>query len=224
MARYTLPTGAGASPDQYARHWNQVFAADPQMQAIAAELRATDPGGLGRTNPEFRRLYDALRARAAELGFQAPDEDWSVRWNAKEGVRAERAGFVDRNADWIGPLIVGGAIGGPFLAAALGGAGGGSAAAASSAGGGAASTVPRWVDPLVKGGAAAAIPALANQFGNGNANAFAEQASRFDDLIAGLLPTLQRQADLSTQRLEQSGPLYDAVLKMAMGRMPIWSK
>jgi hypothetical protein len=41
--------------------------------------------------------------------------------------------------------------------------------------------------------------------------------------LTSLIPGLKSSFDLGLQRQQQASPLYDAVLKMALGRLPNWS-
>jgi len=83
---------------------------------------------------------------------------------------------------------------------------------------------PAWLTALIKGGAATAIPLLARQTsvaGNGGGSAGAGPAgTAVDQLIPELVKRFQQQ----NSRVEQSNGLYDAVLKMATGRLPLWAR
>lgn len=84
------------------------------------------------------------------------------------------------------------------------------------------SSAGSWLTPLLKAGATAAIPAVAKSMsGNGGGSAGAGPAGAAVDQ---LLPELVKRFQIQNARTEQAGPLYDAVLKMATGRLPIWTR
>lgn len=79
----------------------------------------------------------------------------------------------------------------------------------------AASTLPSWLKPAI----AAAAPTLGKLTGGGSS----DLTKSLEQALTGLVPDLQHSFQLGMQRQEQASPLYDAVLKMALGRLPNWS-
>jgi hypothetical protein len=94
----------------------------------------------------------------------------------------------------------------------------GTAAGAAGAGAAAktaASTLPSWL----KWAIAAAAPTIGKLTGGGTSNL----TNSLEGALTGLVPDLQKSFELGIQRQQQASPLYDAVLKMALGRLPTWS-
>jgi hypothetical protein len=94
----------------------------------------------------------------------------------------------------------------------------GAAGAGSALGGAtktAASTLPSWLKPAI----AAAAPTLGKLTGGGSS----DLTNSLTQALTGLIPDLKQSFDLGIQRQQQASPLYDAVLKMALGRLPNWS-
>jgi hypothetical protein len=79
----------------------------------------------------------------------------------------------------------------------------------------AASTLPSWLKPAI----AAAAPTLGKLTGGGSS----DLTNSLTQALTGLIPDLKQSFDLGIQRQQQASPLYDAVLKMALGRLPNWS-
>jgi hypothetical protein len=113
------------------------------------------------------------------------------------------------------------AAGGVGAAGAAGtagaGAGAGTAAAGSALGNGAktAATLPAWLKPAI----AAAAPTIGKLTGGGSS----DLTDSLSQALTSLIPGLKSSFDLGLQRQQQASPLYDAVLKMALGRLPNWS-
>jgi hypothetical protein len=121
MARFVIPEIGPVDQKTFENYWKQKFANDPQMQEIFARVSRMGGG-------EKEKEREAT-LRAQELGWQPPDHDWSVDFD-KGGFRTERAGFLNRNKDWLIPAAIGGvtlgmgAMGSGPLAGILGGGGG----------------------------------------------------------------------------------------------------
>lgn len=243
MATFQTPSGP-VSQSAYEQYWASVFAADPVIQQLLQQ-RAS----LNYLSPERKQNDAAVQQRVSQLGFVPADKDWHVEM--KQGrLMPTRSGWVDRNADWLGPVIAGAAGVGPFLAASLGagaaaGAGGaakggisagaGSGIAAADVAGAPATAgsqimrsagpagagVPDWLQSILKGGSAAALPFIANATYSNPAQA---RANSLNEVIAGLTPSLQKIAALNASRAEAASPLYDQVLRMVSARMPGYAK
>ena len=136
MATYDPRTGT------FEDYWNRQFRTDPEMQRIhaaevardqqsRADARASGRGGrrgLGLIGESAKETAATARARA--MGWAPPDHDWSVDFT-DDGFRTEKAGYFDRNKDWILPAAmatVGGVAAWPTLFGG-GAAAGGTAAA-----------------------------------------------------------------------------------------------
>jgi hypothetical protein len=78
-----------------------------------------------------------------------------------------------------------------------------------------AMTVPSWVTKAT----AAIAPTLGHLVGGGSS----DLTNSLTQALTGLVPDLKQSFDLGIQRQQQASPLYDAVLKMALGRLPNWS-
>jgi hypothetical protein len=77
------------------------------------------------------------------------------------------------------------------------------------------SALPSWLKPSI----AAAAPTIGKLFGGGSS----DLTNSLSSALTGLVPDLQKSFELGMQRQTQAQPLYDAVLKMALGRLPNWS-
>jgi hypothetical protein len=77
------------------------------------------------------------------------------------------------------------------------------------------SALPSWVKPSI----VAAAPIIGKLFGGGAS----DLTNSLSNALTGLVPDLQKSFELGMQRQTQAQPLYDAVLKMALGRLPNWS-
>ena len=100
-------------------YWNRQFRNDPEMQRIhaaevardqqsRADARASGRGGrrgLGGFSESDKEIAATARARA--MGWAPPDHDWSVDFT-DDGFRTEKAGYFDRNRNWIVPAAMAG--------------------------------------------------------------------------------------------------------------------
>lgn len=112
----------------------QIIQSDPEIQALVAAykqnpaaqmfLRSGRPSGAVVTLNT--QLGNAIEARLNQLGVQMPKDTY---YSSQHGDVREKS-FWDRNADWLVPLIFGGAIGVGAIAGAAGSAGGAGAAGA----------------------------------------------------------------------------------------------
>lgn len=114
-------------------------------------------------------------------------------------------------------------LGAPSTIAPIGGAGAGitknivkhAGDVASDLGKNAAKKLPSWVT----GAIAAAAPAIGKLTGGGTS----DLTNSLESALTGLIPNLQTSFQMGIDRQTQAKPLYDAVLKMAFGRLPNWS-
>jgi len=234
--------------DQRQGYWSERLMSDPEFAALWRQAQALISAAMrtdGRdfqqavmslapqTRAELLRLQQALNRRAMDLGWTPQGHDDRIR-NVDGAPAPSRGTWLDRNEDWVGPAAVGGLAGFGLLAplfgagagagtGAAGAAGSGGASAAGTAAGTAAASMPAWLSKVIQGGAAASIPLLARSFGGGGGSSGAT-ADRYDSIIAGLVPSLTKIANINAARHEAGGPLFDQVLKMASARMPNWSK
>jgi hypothetical protein len=118
----------------------QIVNSDPQIQQLLQQAKQDQRATVGKGAGAFAQQYsNQIKARLQQLGATVP-HDYGVGMDGK----FERAGFLNRNQDWIAGATFAGLGAGPFIAgagAAGGGAaagGGGSAASGTAAGGGVA--------------------------------------------------------------------------------------
>lgn len=194
--------------------------ADPQLRSLwLAVDAARDHTSRGRAKSAF-----VAAARAKGLLPEGFSPDLGTPNSGVSGdLEIDHQNFGERHAQAL-TVAAGAAPLGVLAAPAL--FGGGAAAGANpgaytapslAAGGGAAG----WLPSLLKAGAATAIPAMAKQVSGGPGSVGAGPAGAAVDQ---LIPELVKRFQMQNARTEQAGPLYDAVLKMATGRLPIWAK
>jgi len=157
MATLKPVKGQAGINRQQARVDTSVLQNDPVfMDAWNRAKQLSNTGNLSSiSSPEAKAAREAYKARAAELGVTLP-HDYEIDMDQSGNPEVDRAGFVDRNADWLGALISGAAAGGPLLAAGLGGGAGTSLAVnptgtvpSSLTGGGAAAGGGSTIDKLL---------------------------------------------------------------------------
>jgi hypothetical protein len=76
-------------------------------------------------------------------------------------------------------------------------------------------TIPSWVNDAI----ATAAPTIGKLVGGGSS----DLTNSLESALTSLVPDLKSSYELGIQRQQQASPLYDAVLKMALGRLPNWS-
>ena len=153
--------------------YQQIIDSDPVIQALLERYRSN-------TNAQdWFRILNELDARASELRKQIPElqaSDYKI--NPTSG-KVKRDSFLERNAEWAIPGLLGGAaLGGGALFGGVGAAGGAGGSAATSAGispsliamteGGAKAISPSLI-AATEGGAAGLSPAIANMIGTAGA-------------------------------------------------------
>lgn len=151
---FTIPGRGQVSEQQFTDYWRQVFASDPVIQQLMAEQGRQGSGARQIGSPGYQAQQQALQQRLAALGF-TPPPDYFVNFmrdaHGNVALTPQKQGYVDRNVDWIAPLIAGAALAGPFAAGAMGGGAGAGAA------GGGASAAPGAL-PVTSAGAGLGTP------------------------------------------------------------------